>query len=89
MRTFNTQEFPIEFSGFPVTSIDITEDEEGIVHKIQLHCDQGPLASALIKPSYRNNLQIKDYSENEGLLDVLVAGKIVEINDLGICKLLA
>jgi hypothetical protein len=88
MKTRTVEPKSLRFSGYLITSINITEKTDGTVTKIQLWCKEGPLASALTEPCHRNNLVVKDYSENEGLLDVLTDGKIVEINDLGFCRLL-
>lgn len=88
MKTRTVEPKSLRFAGYLITSINITEMPDGTVTKIQLWCKEGPLASALTKPAHRNNLVIKDYSENEGLMDVLTDGKIVEIDDLGFCKLL-
>lgn len=71
----------MRFNGYIVKSIDITEDDKGIVSKIQLWCSLGPLASALGAVSHRDNLKIKNHAENRGILDSLMAGGIVEITE--------
>lgn len=71
----------MRFSGYVVTSIDVHEDDEGIVHKIQLWCSLGALASVLGAVSHKDNLKIKNHAENRGILDSLLAGGIVAIDE--------
>lgn len=78
----------MRFSGYVVTSIDITEDDKGIVSKMQLWCRLGSLASTLGAVSHRDDLKIKNHAENRGVLDSLLAAGIVEIDEDFNCKLI-
>jgi hypothetical protein len=97
----NTTKIPQVFFGGCFCTLEYSRYANGRT-AIRLWCDDGPMATATVNVPDYNGLRedeviIKDYSENEGILDALVSVGIVEdtgrVVDMGyvlgrVCKLL-
>jgi hypothetical protein len=93
MKLTRTVDIKGYFGQFLMTKLEVYEDQHGVIVKIQIWSGFDPLASMLSQPSLPGALSIKNYAENEGLLDALVAAEIVGhplsgSKAISICKLL-